>query len=297
MKIYLAGVSGSLGKHLAKDLLSHGHEVFGISRHDPNIEGIQHIKHDLRFPMHTQVSSDSIVINAAAVTRDGYSREVIDTNLAIAKNCIMFSNGPQVFVSSSSVYDLRKASVCVREDAASGDYPFLNSYSESKYLSELLYLQSGRSGYILRPHALVGPDDSTLLPRLRNSIRSGKLYLPRGGAARHEFTTFQNFSNAVNLCLENISERNSLTTLNISDGVSIQLSTAIQQSLLPEKVEIKNIPTQLAMYFARVQEITTPQGKEPRLSRYAVSQLAFDRSYDLELARETIGYSPVSAAF
>lgn len=298
MRLIIAGVSGSLGRYLANHLLIDGHEVIGISRRDPEIEGITHIAHDLRLARDLGFSSDSIVINAAAVTRDGVNRQVFNANLEIARNCISLTRGPQLLVSSSSVYDLRKPSVSVREIEATGNYPFLNSYSESKFRSELLYRESGLPGIILRPHALVGLGDDTLLPRVRNSVRRGKLRLPRGGVARHEFTSFENFTQAVKLSLKKLVEdENGMTTLNVSDGRSTQLSHAIKQSLAPEEVEIRSIPTSIAMLAARLQEIATPIGREPKLSRYAVSQLAFDRSYNLDNIRESLGYTPVTNSF
>lgn len=298
MRVIISGVSGSLGRHLANELLIDGYEVIGVSRTNPNIDGIKHVAHDLRTPLIFNYSSDSVVINSAAVTHDGFNRKILDANVAIAKNCLSLTSGPQLLVSSSSVYDLRKPSVHVREEEATGDYPFQNSYSESKYVSEMLYGASGRPGIILRPHALVGPNDNTLLPRLRKSVRNGRLYLPNGGRAAHEFTSFENFTQAIKLSLRKIvSGHDGMVTLNVSDGVSTPLASAIKKSLAPEPVEIKSIPTSLAMLIAGAQELVTPPEVEPRLSRYVVSQLAFDRSYDLERIRELLGYLPTPSSF
>ena len=294
MKVVIAGVSGSLGTHLAKHLISEGHKVTGISRTNPEIAGLEFIAHDLTKALRLDHLDDAVVINSAAITKDGFSSEVLDINLAIARNCLSISTGPQILVSSSSVYDLRKSSIGVNTQEATGNYPFLNSYSKSKFESEQIYVAKDRT-IILRPHALIGPSDQTLLPRVRKAIRNGVLRLPNAGAALHEFTSFTNFAQAIDLSIKKFDAGwSGNITLNVSDGKATSIKEAITQSLLPEEVEISSIPTAVAMAAARLSEILTGVNSEPRLSRYAVAQLAYDRTYDLAPTRAFLGYDPSS---
>jgi nucleoside-diphosphate-sugar epimerase len=294
VKVVIAGVSGSLGTHLAKHLISEGHKVTGISRTNPEIAGLEFIAHDLTEALRLEHLDDAVVINSAAITKDGFSSEVLDINLAIARNCLSISTGPQILVSSSSVYDLRKSSIGVNTQEATGNYPFLNSYSKSKFESEQIYVARDRT-IILRPHALIGPSDQTLLPRVRKAIRNGVLRLPNAGAALHEFTSFTNFAQAIDLSIKKFDAGwSGNITLNVSDGKATSIKEAITQSLLPEEVEISSIPTAVAMAAARLSEILTGVNSEPRLSRYAVAQLAYDRTYDLAPTRAFLGYDPSS---
>jgi len=294
VKVVIAGVSGSLGTHLAKHLISEGHKVTGISRTNPEIAGLEFIAHDLTKALRLDHLDDAVVINSAAITKDGFSSEVLDINLAIARNCLSISTGPQILVSSSSVYDLRKSSIGVNTQEATGNYPFLNSYSKSKFESEQIYVAKDRT-IILRPHALIGPSDQTLLPRVRKAIRNGVLRLPNAGAALHEFTSFTNFAQAIDLSIKKFDAGwSGNITLNVSDGKATSIKEAITQSLLPEEVEISSIPTAVAMAAARLSEILTGVNSEPRLSRYAVAQLAYDRTYDLAPTRAFLGYDPSS---
>jgi len=292
VKVVIAGVSGSLGTHLAKHLISEGHKVTGISRTNPEISGLEFIAHDLTKPLELEHLDDAVVINSAAITKDGFSSEVLEINLAIARNCLSISNGPQILVSSSSVYDLRKPSIGVTTQEATGNYPFLNSYSKSKFESEQIYGATDRT-IILRPHALIGPSDQTLLPRVRKAIRNGVLRLPNAGAALHEFTSFTNFAQAIDLSLKKFDAGwSGNITLNVSDGKSTSIKEAITRSLLPEEVEISSISTAVAMVAARLSEGLAGVNSEPRLSRYAVAQLAYDRTYDLGPTRAFLGYDP-----
>lgn len=293
MRILIAGVSGTLGSYLAKQLIGSGHEVAGISRIDPGISGLEFISHDLTKPIKVHDLKESIVINSAAVTRDGFSHQILSTNLAIATNCLAISSGPQILVSSSSVYDLRKPSVQVTTDQATGRHPFLNSYSKSKFESEQLYAKTECEAIILRPHALIGPDDQTLLPRVKSAIKNGSLRLPNAGRAMHEFTSLKNFCQAIDLSISKFeSGWTGNITLNISDGKATSIADAIKHALLPDSINITSVPLPIAMTAGLFGELLALGGREPKLSRYSISQLAYDRSYDISETRSFLGYAP-----
>jgi nucleoside-diphosphate-sugar epimerase len=293
VRILIAGVSGTLGSYLAKQLIGSGHEVAGISRIDPGISGLEFISHDLTKPIKVHDLKESIVINSAAVTRDGFSHQILSTNLAIATNCLAISSGPQILVSSSSVYDLRKPSVQVTTDQATGRHPFLNSYSKSKFESEQLYAKTECEAIILRPHALIGPDDQTLLPRVKSAIKNGSLRLPNAGRAMHEFTSLKNFCQAIDLSISKFeSGWTGNITLNISDGKATSIADAIKHALLPDSINITSVPLPIAMTAGLFGELLALGGREPKLSRYSISQLAYDRSYDISETRSFLGYAP-----
>ena len=302
MRVVITGVSGSLGSFLAADLVSRGYQVLGVSRTDPKIPGVRHISQDLTLPFDASMGlsavpkdfSDCAVINCAAVTRDGWSSSLETDNLAITRNALLLSSGPFLQVSSSSVYNLAKPSVKVTEAEATGLYPFLNSYSKSKFETERLVVESGVERFaILRPHALVGPNDNTLGPRVRRAIRNGRLVLPGGGVAMHEFTNFANFAQAVRLTLDAFKGDVTLNrAVNISNGVAVPIREAIREGLGADAPGIKAIPVGLAWGLAGVLEKFAGRDSEPRISRYQVAQLAYERTYDLRVAREVLGYRP-----
>ena len=302
MRVIITGVSGSLGSFLAADLVSRGYQVLGVSRTDPRISAVRHLSLDLTLPVDSSMGlsgmpedfADSVVINCAAVTRDGWSSSLEAQNLAITRNALLLSSGPFLQVSSSSVYNLSKPSVKVTEAEATGLYPFLNSYSRSKFETERLVVESGVARFvILRPHALIGTNDNTLGPRVRRAIRNGRLVLPGGGVARHEFTTFANFAQAVRLTLDAFKGDVTLNrAVNISNGVAVPIREAIRDGLGADAPEIKAIPVGLAWSLAGALEKFAGRDSEPRISRYQVAQLAYERTYDLRVAREVLGYRP-----
>ena len=285
---------------MAADFVRRGYEVVGISRTDPEIAGVRHIAHDLteRFAFDPSAplpfSQSAAVVNCAAVTRDGNSRQLEQTNHSITLNALRLTGGPFVQVSTSSVYDLRGPSIRVEESAATGDYRFLNSYSRSKFATEKLVAEQAVGNFvILRPHALIGPTDQTLGPRVRRAIRNGKLYLPGAGEAKHQFTSFANFCEATHLALRAIDVGTTLNrAINVTNGVETSIRDAIAHGLGADSPEIKNLPLGLAWSLASLAEAFAAPNSEPRISRYQIAQLAFDRSYNLDAARELLGYAP-----
>lgn len=295
-KILVTGVSGSLGSFLAQKLVANGYEVVGVSRSNPGLEGVSHISHDLTKPADFHFGKEWTILNCAAITRDGLDPRLENDNCAITATALGIGTGHFIHVSSSSVYDLSKPSIAVNEDQATGDYRFLNSYSSSKFASEMQVRDGARGRFmIFRPHALIGPSDQTLAPRVRRAIRNGTLLLPGGGKAVHEFTSFENFNSIVQLGIDALNAGYAGNrAFNVSDGVATPIREAIRNGLGDEAPEIKSIPVDLALAFARLSELVSKAGSEPRFSRYQLAQLAFDRTYDLTAARSTLGYEPVT---
>jgi hypothetical protein len=111
----------------------------------------------------------------------------------------------------------------------------------------------------------------------------------------HEFTSFANFAQAIELSLAKFdSGWSGDAVLNISDGKATSIADAISQSLLPESVSFSSVPTSVALVAGRLVELAARRGAEPTLSRYSISQLAYDRSYDLSATRAFLGYDPAA---
>jgi hypothetical protein len=114
----------------------------------------------------------------------------------------------------------------------------------------------------------------------------------------HEFTSFANFAQVIELSLTKFETGwSGNVVLNVSDGQATSIREAITISLLPEAVEFTSVSTALAMGVGRISELLAGPNKEPRLSRYAVAQLAYDRTYDLSETIALLGYQPIEFAF
>jgi nucleoside-diphosphate-sugar epimerase len=211
-------------------------------------------------------------------------------NVLGTRNVVASFPGARIIhLSTSSVYDAFLPSVRVREDAAPVRR-FLSTYSESKTLAEA-EAEAGAEAVILRPHAVYGPGDTTLLPRILAGIRGRRLTLPQGAEVRHTLTHIYNLVDAVALSLDGPPG-----VYNVGDDTDVLLSAVLREFLNRRgrrDVAIRGIPYRAAFAaaggFEAAARIT---GRRPRLTRYAVSQLGLERTLDLTAAREQLGYRP-----
>lgn len=212
------------------------------------------------------------------------------TNQVGTRNVIASFPGARiVHVSTSSVYDAFTPSVRVVESAAPAA-EFLSTYSESKAAAESEL--AGADAVILRPHAVYGPGDTTLLPRILAGIRGGRLVLPEGAEVSHTLTRIENLVDAVILSLTGPAG-----TYNIGDDTDVLLAAVLREFLAKRgrsDVAIVSIPYRAAFTAAAALEKlhTVSRAGRPRITRYAVSQLGLERTLDLTAARERLRYSP-----
>ena len=294
-RVVLTGASGTVGSALVRKLVDAGFEVTTVSRGATSLGGANHWSLDLADPkLIAPIEPNAILINCAAITRNGFSKELERDNLTITTNALRLTSGPVVHLSSSSVYDLTKPSVKTRPADAPATR-FLNSYGASKWQTEqLVRAGAQRPSIILRPHAVYGPSDNTLLPRLRKAVRpDGRLILPAGGQVKHAMTSLDNLCQAILLATAKVAEPefDGQLTFNITDANEVVLAEAIRL-VLDQPLKIVAAPNWLALVLARWSELLTPSGQEPRLSRYAVQQLGCERTYDITESIALLGYQP-----
>src|SRR5262249_8321267 len=188
MQIIVTGGSGFLGAHLAQTLLGAGHRVHILGRDfshtdSPTAAGATPIVADLR---------DANAVIAACKGMDaayhvgalsapwGRSQDFHAINVtgtaAVIEGCKRHRVQRLIYVSSPSVVFTGQDQHELTEAAA---YPtrFSSVYSLTKKLGEDLVNAAHRDleTIVLRPKAMFGPGDRSLLPRLIAAARSGRL--------------------------------------------------------------------------------------------------------------------------
>ena len=188
-------------------------------------------------------------------------------------------------LSTSSVYDAvrRRASTSARTRRRSAG--FLSAYSETKTLAE--FELAGTDAVILRPHAVYGPGDTTLLPRILAGVRRGRLVLPEGAEVRHSLTHIDNLVLAVRRALDPASPRG---TYNIADDVPVLLSAVLREFLERRGSTARLVSIPYAAAFALGGH---PRGGRPRHGHAARGSRAtpcrssgIERTLDLTAARD-----------
>jgi nucleoside-diphosphate-sugar epimerase len=145
----------------------------------------------------------------------------------------------------------------------------------------------------LRPRAIIGPYDATLLPRLLRVARTSRLPLMRGGDALIDLTYVDNVVDAIELALSADLER---AIVNISNGEPMPVRTlfAMLADAFGIELRVRRIPYPVVNALAALLEraASLRSGWEPPVTRYSVGLLAYSQTLDLSLARNLLGYSP-----
>ena len=106
-------------------------------------------------------------------------------------------------IGSASVYDPRVPQVAARErDAPVPPGRYLNAYGRAKAAQEGVVLARRPDALVLRPRAVWGPGDRTLLPRVMARARGGVLPLPGGGRRPASMTYIDSLVLAVTAALD-----------------------------------------------------------------------------------------------
>lgn len=202
-----------------------------------------------------------------------------------------------VFTSTPSIYAAARDRLGLTERDPAAQ-PFANAYAATKYAAERIVLDAADAAMTtvaLRPRAIVCPHDSVLLPRLVRAARSGRIRLPRGGAALIEITDARDVAAAL-IAADSV-DAAAGQVFNISGGAPRALHDLLRTifALTERPLMIGTVGTRTAMAAAGVAEGIArllPGRPEPRLTRYTVKTLAWSQTFDLTAARDVLGWSP-----
>jgi nucleoside-diphosphate-sugar epimerase len=271
VRIAVTGSAGFVGGAVARALRADGHDVHGYTRADWDI-AVGPIAGE----------ADAVVHCAALASDRARLADARRANVGGTRNvAASFPDARFVHLSTSSVYDQHVPTVNARE--ADGPAPrHASAYARTKAEAER---EVPAGAVILRPHAVYGPGDTTLLPRILAGVRHGRLVLPGGGRALHSLTHIDNLVAAVRLALTGAPG-----VYNVSDAAPVVLRDAVVKLLARRGVDagIRSVPYPLALALAPAL---------PNLTRYAVGQLGIERTLDISAARDALGYAPTPTDF
>jgi len=314
VRIAVTGASGFVGGAVARDAVAVGHEVWTFSRRDAGIAGARHRTWDLAGgPLDAAPEVDAVVHAGAAVSDWCDLATARATNVAGTRAVReTFPDARFVHVSSGSVYDPFRPSVRAREAEAPVDR-YLDAYGTTKaaaerYLADDAASHPDRGGVVvLRPHAVYGPGDSTLLPRVEAAVRRGRLVLPGGGRVLQSLTHVDTLVAAVRAAVvlpEAVLRDGDATTgtpgllvANVADAEPVVLRDALLDALHRRGTDVRvvAVPVRPAWALAGAVEAVARRLRRPdppRLTRYALSHLAMERTYDLAVLRDVLGVNP-----
>lgn len=309
MKVMVTGGTGFLGRYVVRRLLADGDEVRVLSRNPQAAQdlvalGVEVVQGDLADQDSVVASCVGVeaVVHAGALSAPwGRIEDFMSANHFGTKNvllgCKVHCVGLLINISSPSVVFTGRDQVSLSDKTP---YPrrFASNYSMSKAKAEKEVLREvfrcGLKGINLRPKAIFGPGDTSLLPRLIAAARAGRLPQIGDGTNRVDLTYVENVAHAIALALR--SENAVGGTYTITNGEPAVLWDVIRRVLahqgLPTKLKVVPLPAAMAA-AAFMEAKAAITGKEPLLTRYTVQILARTQTYDISTARRDLGYEPL----
>lgn len=312
MKIVVTGGTGFLGRHIVWRAAAAGAEVVFTGRNPRAAEEVmRHAAVPVRWQAleHGQPGAGAALsraarhadalIHCAALSspwgrEEDFRRANVDSTAEVIAACRDNGLRRLVHVSTPSVYFDFRDRLAIREDAALPSP--VNTYARTKLAAEALLREASLPELaILRPRALFGPWDQTLLPRLLRVMRHGKVPLMRGGRILLDLTYVDNAVDAVWLALTRPLPR-ALNTWNVSNGEPRELLDVLglmaREFGLP--LRTRRLPWPLVALMAQAMETvsTWSHGREPPMTRYSAGVLAFSQTLDIGALRAELGYQP-----
>ncbi|MFS2089544.1 NAD-dependent epimerase/dehydratase family protein [Paenarthrobacter nicotinovorans] len=289
MRIAVTGATGFVGGAVAEAAEARGWDVVRYARRQG--EGLEYW--DLAGLPPARLPRVDAVVHAGAHVADWgdaavFHRANVEGTRAVAE---AFAGTRLVHISSSSVYPWWESCVDRPEDEVAARH--LNAYGRSKALADVEARKHG-DAVALRPHAVYGPGDRTLLPRLVSNVRAGRLLSIGHPGVKHQLTHVDNLTRAVLAACQSTVRG----AVNVGDAQPVELGAVLRQVLDVSgrsDVPVTYLPEPAAMALAAVSEAASrATGRAPKLTRYAVSQVGKQRTYRLDRLRDELGIEPIS---
>ncbi len=307
MRVAVTGASGFVGSAACTALVAAGHEVFGYGRRPRPLHLVAQARYarwDIsRGPLLDPPCVD-VVLHCAAEMDDWapLARQRRTTVVGTVAVLDTWPDARLVHVSSASVYPPWRQGVVSEHDGPSRRH--VGPYSRAKAEAEAVVAQRASRGaavLVLRPHAVYGPGDPTLLPRLLAAVRSTRsgrqvLVVPGPASTLIHLTSLDLLAHACRVACES----GATGTVNVADAGPLRLGQALDAVFVaatgsaPRRV---HLPRVLARALASVAEAAARlrhREQAPVLTRYAVSHLAVSRVLDLTRLREKLGIDPAA---
>ncbi len=310
MKVLITGATGFLGGALARHLHAQSADVTALGR-NPIVgqqleqDGIRFLRADLadKEAITAACAEQDLVFHCGAFCspwgryHDFYASNVTGTE-HIIHGCQVHHVDRLIYVSTPSLYFAYDSRLNVSESdpLATKQVTF---YGQTKLLAEQAIDRAHQAGLpviTIRPRAIFGPGDRTILPRLISRLRQGKLRIIGDESNLIDLTYIDNVVDALLLCADAPSQLLG-KKYNITNGEPVKLWQMIRRLCTELNLPYpkQKISFRAAFMLAWAMEIASRRllnYKEPLLTRYTVSIIAKSATLDIGAARRELGYQP-----
>lgn len=302
-RVLITGVTGFIGRNLAKRLLNDGYQVIGSSRRNANeklfaSDGYEQIVLDYTV---TDIPQVDAVIHVAANTQmwgnyqDFYRDNVVATT-SLLNAAIKCGSKAFLYISTPSV-----VAGPYHREGVNEDFPVnLDNahYPKTKGIAEKVVLATDQSKIktiALRPHMVFGPDDTNFLRRLYEKRKS---LVQIGRDPVVDLTHVDDCVECISLALDKLLGESSEVAgkaffVTSGDPVKLWDFVNVFLELKGANKITKKVSYGLARFLAKIFELKGAlTNKEPRLTSFLVDELHFDHYYSIDRARKLLGFNP-----
>ena len=311
MKIVVTGATGTLGMAIMKRLRDEGNSVIGLGRSQTKINKL--IEQDFNMKncditdieqLSQEITNCDVIIHCAAFAAPfGSKKKFFQTNVDGTRNIFHVAKEKSisriVVVSSASIFDGMGHSEPHIDETPDIKFRPKHHYGASKYDAEKFCLTQPKDSWIgLRPRAVFGKGDQTLLPRLRKLIGKNHYKTIGDGNGLIDVTCLSNFVDAV--CLAIKSPRESLGKYyNISNGDPRTFNSIMKTytAKFDSNFKQRKLPYFPILIIAHLSNLVASliPGKrwEPRITPYGLRQVTGSLVLDISGAKKALNWTPV----
>ncbi len=317
MRIAITGATGLVGRVLVRRLAAAGHEVVALARNENLLREqiAEYTAHradalidtaccDIAdgaalaavFASRSSANPIDVVVHAAGFVSPTASREsIFSANVDGTQNCLQAAAqcGVRQFIFISSLSVITGQGDCFDLDEAAPYKPSGEAYGDSKIAAEKLvvaFAELPMKTTVLRPGFIYGPGERAWLPRVIESVASGRAVLVDGGLRLTNVVYVENLAAAVLASLLNEAAYGQV--FNITDPEKVtkkQLFNAIADGLGRPHIK-KRVPRWL---LSSLVEIVAAAG--PALPTALRQKLAFLSRAAFRLTSVNQGFSTAKA--
>ncbi len=311
MKTLITGGGGFLGRFVARRLKKAGYDVTVLGRSKyPFLEkeGFSTIQADIsdKEKLFTVFKGFDEVHHVASLAGISVNRKLfykinVEGTQNVIEACLFNGIKKLIYTSSPSVIYQANDLIMADEDCA---YPesFLSCYAETKALAEKMVLEANGKDLLtvsLRPHLIWGPEDTNLIPRLLKRASRGRFFIVGSGLNEVDVTYVENVALAHLLASQKLVKGSSVCgrAYFITNDEPIKLWEFVNKILEGASLQpvSRKIPFQKMYWLGYVLEklyALLKIDKEPMMTRFLASQLAYTHTYSIEKAKKDLGYKP-----
>ena len=310
MKIVVTGATGTLGMAIMERLRKDGNSVIGIGRSKTKInqliqKGFEIVNCDITDAqqLSQKIIDCEVIIHCAAFAAPfGSKKKFFQTNVEGTKNVFQVAREKSVsrivVVSSASIFDGMNHDQPHNDDTPDIRFRPRHHYGASKFDAENFCLTQPKDKWIgLRPRAVFGKGDQTLLPRLKKLIGKNHYKTIGDGNGLIDVTCLSNFVDAV--CLAIKSPQESLGKFyNISNGDPRTFNSIMKTytGKFGSNFKQRKLPYYPILIFAylsiAVASFIPGKRWEPSITPYGLRQITSSLTLDISEARQALNWSP-----